>query len=550
MVKRAALGATAGAVIPTLAFAGELSPAEEGKSWRDAPDPIDGGQIVETFETDLLVVGCGNAGIMAAYGAAEKGARVTVLEQTAMAGVGRGFVAAIDTAASRELGIEVDKLEAINMLQRYANNDCDVELLRLWADRSGETVDWMSDKLEAASGYKQSFMYDIGEYVHGGAEDLYATVPVQHYFSNGTDFIRAWVAVLADCAADEGIDIQYETTFEQLVRQDSRVVGAIARNAAGEYVKFLAAKGVILCTGGYGRNDEMMLDRQPEVMEVCGNNQCGNADGSGIRAALWVGADMDPNPTSMYFDRAGMVPSTEYANYMQKPVEDFAYLLIGSQPFLHVNIDGVRFSNESMPYDYKVNAARRQPNKCWIAVWDANWQSDAERFGTIGCSRIAVPADGGTGYTSFEALETMMHPQLFDAGRLHTADTLEELAEKLCIRDIDMFMATVARYNELADKGIDEDFGKPAYRLSHIVEPPFYGAMVMGNLLCTLDGLRINTDMQVLDGEGRPIAGLYAAGNDSGGVFSGNYPELVVGIAMGRTVTFGRLAGQIAAGVE
>ena len=107
-----------------------------------------------------------------------------------------------------------------------------------------------------------------------------------------------------------------------------------------------------------------------------------------------------------------------------------------------------------------------------------------------------------------------------------TADTLEELAEKLCVRDVDAFIATIERYNELADLGVDEDFGKPAYQsLSHIVEPPFYGAMMMGNLLCTLDGLRINADMQVLDTNGNPIPGLYAAGNDSGGFFSGNYPE-------------------------
>lgn len=140
-----------------------------------------------------------------------------------------------------------------------------------------------------------------------------------------------------------------------------------------------------------------------------------------------------------------------------------------------------------------------------------------------------------------------MHEQLLESGRLQTADTLEELAEKLCIRDVDAFIATIGRYNELDDLGVDEDFGKPAYRLSHIVEPPFYGAMMMGNLLCTLDGLRINVDMQVLDTNGNPIPGLYAAGNDSGGFFSRNYPELLVGVAVGRSITFGRLAAKSAA---
>lgn len=287
------------------------------------------------------------------------------------------------------------------------------------------------------------------------------------------------------------------------------------------------------------------MDLQPHTVAVCGNNQSGTTDGSGIRAALWVGADMDTNPTSMYFDRSGMVPSAEYANYIEKPITENAYLLMGSQPFLHVNIDGKRFGNEAVPYDFKVNAAGREPNKCWITVWDANWKEDVERFNTIGCSRIAKP-EHGLSYTSFEQIEGM-HEQLLESGRLQTADTLEELAEKLCIRDVDASIATIGRYNELADLGVDEDFGKPAYRLSHIVEPPFYGAMMMGNLLCTLDGLRINVDMQVLDTNGNPIPGLYAAGNDSGGFFSRNYPELLVGVAVGRSITFGRLAAKSAA---
>lgn len=240
-----------------------------------------------------------------------------------------------------------------------------------------------------------------------------------------------------------------------------------------------------------------VMDLRPHTVAVCGNNQSGTTDGSGIRAALWVGADMDTNPTSMYFDRSGMVPSAEYTNYIEKPITENAYLLMGSQPFLHVNIDGKRFGNEAVPYDFKVNAAGREPNKCWITVWDANWKEDVERFNTIGCSRIAKP-EHGMSYTSFEQIEGM-HEQLLESGRLQTADTLEELAEKLCVRDVDAFIATIERYNELADLGVDEDFGKPAYRLSHIVEPPFYGAMMMGNLLCTLDGLRINADMQVLE---------------------------------------------------
>ena len=126
------------------------------------------------------------------------------------------------------------------------------------------------------------------------------------------------------------------------------------------------------------------------------------------------------------------------------------------------------------------------------------------------------------------------------------SDTLEGLAEKLNL-PVDTFVKTVERYNELCKKGVDEDFGKESYRMIAIEKPPFRGAVLGGQILCTLDGLRINTKLQVLDTNLEPIEGLYAAGNDSGGFFANNYPEMMVGVACGRTITFGRLAGQIVA---
>ena len=106
----------------------------------------------------------------------------------------------------------------------------------------------------------------------------------------------------------------------------------------------------------------------------------------------------------------------------------------------------------------------------------------------------------------------------------------------------DAFLATVERYNELYDKQVDEDYGKEAFRLSEIRTAPFYGCWFGGSLLTTLDGLKINANMQVLDQALEPIPGLYAAGDCSGSVFSGNYPEYLVGCAIGRTLTEGRHA--------
>ena len=97
--------------------------------------------------------------------------------------------------------------------------------------------------------------------------------------------------------------------------------------------------------------------------------------------------------------------------------------------------------------------------------------------------------------------------------------------------------------DELCAKGEDEDFGKESYRMLPLENPPYYGCRQGATVLCTLDGLRINTKMQVLDTEGNPIEGLYSAGDCSGGFFAHNYPEYIVGVAIGRTLTEGYLLG-------
>ena len=103
---------------------------------------------------------------------------------------------------------------------------------------------------------------------------------------------------------------------------------------------------------------------------------------------------------------------------------------------------------------------------------------------------------------------------------------------------------TVARNNELFAMGEDVDYGKEKHRLSPLDKPPFYGAKNTGWMLCTLDGIQINTKMNAIDTKGRPIPGLFVISNDSGGYFANEYPNLATGMACGRTVTFGRLVGQ------
>jgi succinate dehydrogenase/fumarate reductase flavoprotein subunit len=127
-------------------------------------------------------------------------------------------------------------------------------------------------------------------------------------------------------------------------------------------------------------------------------------------------------------------------------------------------------------------------------------------------------------------------------GYIKKARTIEGLAKKLDL-PVEEFKSTVERYNQMAKLGEDKDFGKPAKDLLPLEKPPYYGVTNAGWLITTMDGLRINEDIQVLDTKGNPIEGLYAAGDVAGGFFANNlYPELVVGVAVGKTITFARHA--------
>ena len=263
--------------------------------------------------------------------------------------------------------------------------------------------------------------------------------------------------------------------------------------------------------------------------------------GGGIICAMNVGAAKDVASATMIFDRGACKPGTK-VGYVEGTDQfpSAVDLNIGSQPFLKVNLNGERFANESCPYDTMLNQGSLQPGGVYCQVMDSTMKEDIARFATIGCSKTTIQNfdnwfEGGQ--VSPGMGPTL--PDLIEQGVMIKADTLDELAAGLGI-PADAFKATVERYNELFAKGVDEDFGKEAYRLSSLDTPPYYGFTMSGAMLTTIDGLRIDHECRVLDTAGAPIDGLYAAGDCSGSFFADNYPEYVVGVACGRTLTFAR----------
>lgn len=244
---------------------------------------------------------------------------------------------------------------------------------------------------------------------------------------------------------------------------------------------------------------------------------------------------MDETHSTMLFDRCALRPDQAPGIETAKK-GDVGFFWIGSQPWLKVNADGKRFMNESGIYEGILHADEYQKGHCHYTLFDADWVAQTKQFKMHGCSRVHPFENGADPNIHWKVFEEKMLPGLIEKGFVQKADTVKELAEKLGL-PADELKKTVERYNALASKGIDEDFGKEPHRLAALTKPPFYGAKNTGYILCTMDGIKINTSMNALD----------ADGNDSGGYFANTYPNLSTGMACGRTVTFGRLVGQLLA---
>ena len=535
--------ATADAAEPANA-AGSDANASAADDWLGSAPDFAANDIKETKQTDLLIIGAGNGGMAAAATAADLGIDFMLCEKSGSVQRTRHWFGAINTKYTEAAGVHVDEGRLLNEFSRYASGQCDQRVIRVWIKESASVVDWI-DPILTQAGMTCAFDNDI-DHETGGTS--FALFPMEHYYS-GKDAAGEALErnkVLLSYINDKGYDVTYNHKLIKLVQDDAgKVTGAIFE-ADGGYVQVNAAKGVLLTTGGYTSNAEMLRACNPMV-DRCVTLQYGSPNnvGEGIKAGIWAGAQKDSIGAPMIFDRGAVKPG-ENAGIISGPGEVATFagtdkqFNLGSQPLMKVTRDGKRFVNESTPYDFCCFAAAEHEGGVFCQVFDSNLKEDVKRFSTIGCSRqpqqlLAKEAD--------TPLDEIYADQL-EKGTMVKADTVEELADKLGFQGEakEAFLAEVEKYNGFYDAQEDADFGKEAYRLSELRTAPFYGIWYGGSLLTTVDGLRINEDMQVLNAESKPIEGLYAAGDCSGSIFGNNYPEYIVGCACGRTITFARHA--------
>lgn len=534
-------------------------PTGDENDWLGKEPDIDEAAITETVDTDILIVGAGNGGIFAAAYAAANGLNFRVIEQNGNVQDTRHWYGAIDSAAAKEAGEKpADRAKLLSEISRYASGKCDQRVVKTWINESAAMHDFMRSILEDKYGWTCDFT--------SGAEAAWPAENAEHntdylfpvqehnYMASESASGKPRNELLLQYIQELGYDVDFKTSLAKLEKDSTgRITGIIAQSTEDDhFIRYNANKGVLLACGGFPGNPYMMEQLDPLGTSVTTACSYSPADkGYGIRAAVWAGANLDKEAAPMLFDRGIVAPGVD-GGYVASdsafggkafpgPIRQYNP---GTQPFLKVNRNGERFANESSPYNDIVYAAAHQPGRVYAQICDANILEDAKRFHTIGCS--AQTRNAGAEY---------IQKQMDNAekeGVFFKADTIEELADKLGFTGEakDTFLATVDRYNELYDKQNDEDFGKPAYRLSAIRTAPFYGCWLGASLLCTEQGIAINDKGQALDNDNKPMPGLYITGDMSGSFFANNYPCLMAGVAMGRTLTYAIKAIKQMGGLE
>jgi fumarate reductase flavoprotein subunit len=485
--------------------------------------PIAEADIAETIEAEIVVIGGGLSGSVAAATAAEAGKNVVVLQKAEVAVSNGAGGAAWNSKVMNDLGIDFDPWEAVIEWTRQGENRADLNLLKTWIYNSGPTMDWLIPLTNDVEG--------VGPVISG--LNLGMDYPDRWNFAYGC--VHMWLGQmgplsqwLLDYAEEKGGTVLYSTPAVQIVRDGNntgRVSGVIGKKEDGTYVKVNASSAVILAAGDYGNNPVLRakyLSFAEGLKSAYMRPDVNTGDGQYM--GIYVGGKMQlaPHCSNIHFDPPIDVPDVPGSGI----------------PWLFVNKNGKRFCNEDMQYGQLWAQAMNQPDYMYYQIFDDNFRTDWENMGSgMMKKEPPVPIVEGTEAAVAD-------------GKAFKADTIADLAAAIGV-PADALQATVERYNTLCDVGYDDDYGKQKARMKPIKVAPFYGIARAPGILCTLNGIITNGDCQALDESHQVIEGLYAVGNCQGNYFGGLEHQMVIpGMSIGRAMTTGRVAGLLASGQE
>ncbi len=443
----------------------------------------------ETLDCDVVVVGAGGAGLTAAVRAAQEGAKVLVLEKMPFVGgnslKASGGMNCADTKFQAALGITDSGVpEFIEDTMNGGHGINDLSLVVTMAENSAEAVDWLASigaplpKVAATGG-------TVHKYLHSPEDGS----PVGSYL----------VAKLNEEAERNGIEILLNTTATGIIMDGGVAAGVKAEDAEHNYT--VNARAVVLATGGFGSNFDLMCSFNPSLKNAVTTNHPG-ATGDGILMAEAVGA------ATVDMDQIQLHPTVYQATSMlvSEKMRSLGAIL--------VNAEGVRFTNDLATRDAVSNAELQQTGGyAWI-IFDQNLVDNNKSA-----------------------------RQYIEQGMAVTGDTYEALAAAMGV-DEAAFVQTMATWNQAVADGEDREFGRNNGMDADLSTAPYYAIQIAPGIHHTMGGVKINTATEVIGVDGNAIPGLFAAGETTGGVHGGNR---IGGNAVCDFVVFGRIAGANAA---
>lgn len=529
--------------------------------WLGEAPAISDDQVEEELTADVVVVGLGAAGVPAARAAAEAGAKVVCLESSSHLNSVASDMAIFGGQTQAQWGRGdgfLDKKMVVNMHMEECSHHVSQSIISRYYDESGAALDWFvgaSKNLymapesyaeiptDAQANYMFPYMYPVPETYDYTKEDL-PCYPTSVGFSS-------LATVMADnlqAAVDAGAEVRYSTKGVELILNDEGAVAGIYAQAAGSdgYLK-ITAPSVILATGDYLGNEDMMKFYAPECVENGINILSIDLDdegnytnvGEGHKMGAWAGAAIEQWHAPMIHHMGGGAGADGRG-------------VIGNNGYLWLNLRGKRFMNEDLPGQQLENQVELQPQRKAYQFFDASWPEQLAYFPAahgVACIYRDEPLPE---YTASGLRINVRTPADIDAaveeGRCLKADTIDELLGMIEGMDVETAKASIERYNELARAGEDTDFFKSPQRLFALENGPFYAAecgcaLTLGNL----GGLESDEECHVYNTDRELIPGLYAAGATQGGRFAVQYPISLKGLSCGMCMVYGKIAGENAA---
>ncbi|MDR0818050.1 MAG: FAD-binding protein [Oscillospiraceae bacterium] len=519
-----------------------------GWSWETPPAPIPESEIVETVETEIVVIGGGIAGLAAGARAAELGQKVVVLEKSKGLVARGAHIASVGSKTQRENGVFIDKKQFARDWLRICGSRVNEDLLWLYINKSEEAYEWL---VELGGDAVESRLF--GGYYRGPDFTEY---PGTHYIASKPQLdadgklimddngrpknkyryggAMLYCEILQDTCLQNGGQIIRQTRAEQLEKNGDKVTAVIAKGEDGKYRRFKGTKAVILATGDIGADKEMLAAYCPIALVPNRNGYYppGLNTGDGHKMGFWAGAAAETAPWALSLH---LIAYALYAFF-----------------FLHVNRQGKRFMNEDTWVQAKAIRCLMQPQGDWaFSVFDAKWFDELTHLAQVSGGQFVDPmmCDYGNPWNSpapFPPGNTTngVDKQIenyVEKGFCYKADTIEELAEKADL-PVENLVATVNRYNEIVKNQDDVDYGKRSILLTSITKPPYYALKWGPAFLNVHGGLLVDTGMRILDAEQKPIPGLYGVGNVTGGLYGVDYPLLFNGNSHSRALVWARAA--------